>query len=112
MPFKSKISPSIGLVASPTTVSDTVSAGLAHTIIGLSCANTGLNDINVSIKLNKSGGTSAFLVKDCKVYATVALVVVGMEQKLVLEPGDTVTAYTDTASSCDVVLSYLSVTNT
>lgn len=112
MPFKSKVNSSIGLSASPTTVSDTVSASYAHTIIGLSAANTTTNSITISVKLNKSGGTSSFLIKDAPVYVGSSLVLIGNDQKCILEPGDTITAYSSASSSCDVVLSYISLLNT
>jgi len=36
--------------------------------------------------------------------------VVGGDQKVVMEPGDTITVESDTASSVDVVLSHLDIT--
>lgn len=107
MTFKSKASASIGLLASPTVVSDTVAASTSHTIIGLSLANVGSAPVTGCIKLNKSGGPSVFLVKDAVVPLGGALIAVGGDQKLVLEPGDTLTAYCSVASSIDVALSYL-----
>lgn len=107
MPFKSKATASVGLVGSPSTVSDTVSAGTTHTIIGLSFANVSASPVNVSARLNKSGGASVFLVRDAAVPVGSALVVVGGDQKLVLETGDTVTAHAGASSSVDAVLSYL-----
>lgn len=107
MAFKSKISASIGLSGAPTTVTDTVAASTSHTIIGLSLANIGATNVTASVKLNKSGGSSAFLIKDAIVPLGGALVVVGGDQKLVLEAGDSVTAYASAASSVDVTLSYL-----
>jgi len=116
MAFKSKVSANIGLLASPTTITDTVSAGTAHTVIGLSLANTSLanisaNNITITCKLNKSGGASAHLIKDATLLPGGALIVVGGDQKLVLEAGDTVTAYASSSTSCDAVVSYLSSAN-
>jgi len=110
MPFKSKISQNIGLSASPTTVTDTVSASTAHTIIGLSLANTTGANINVSAKFNK-GGSGAFIVKDASVLPGGTLVLVGGDQKMVLETGDTLTAWSSSSNSCDAIVSYLSSTN-
>jgi hypothetical protein len=84
-----------------------VSSGNTATLIGLSLANTVSTAITVSAKLNKTGGTSAFLVKDATVLPGGALVVVGGDQKLVLEAGDTVTAYASAGTSADAVVSYL-----
>jgi len=111
MAFKSKVSANIGLLASPTTITDTVSAGTAHTVIGLSLANISANNITITCKLNKSGGASAHLIKDATLLPGGALIVVGGDQKLVLEAGDTVTAYASSSTSCDAVVSYLSSAN-
>lgn len=110
MPFKSKISANIGLSASPTTVTDTVSASTAHTVIGFSLANTTGSSITVSAKLNKSG-TGAFIVKDAAVLPGGTIVLIGGDQKMVLETGDTITAWASNASSCDSIVSYLSASN-
>lgn len=111
MAFKSKVSASIGLLASPTTITDTVTASTAHTVIGLSLANTSASNITITCKLNKSGGASAHLIKDATLLPGGALIVVGGDQKLVLEAGDTVTAYASASTSCDAVVSYLSSAN-
>ena len=110
MPFKSKISANIGLSASPTTVTDTVSASTAHTIIGFSLANTTSASITISAKLNK-GGSAAFIVKDAAVLPGGTIVLIGGDQKLVLEAGDTVTAWASNTNSCDSIVSYLSASN-
>lgn len=110
MAFKSKISPSIGLLASPTTLTDNITSGVAHTIIGLSLANTATTSITVTCIVNK-GASSAHLIKNATVLAGGALIVVGGDQKLVLEQGDTITAYSSVSNSCDAVVSYLSSTN-
>ena len=107
MAFKSKVTPNIGLVGTPSTVTAAISAGLTVTVIGLSLANTTAAAINVSVKLNKNGETSGFLVKDAAVLPGGALVIVGGDQKVVLEESDSITAYSNTASQCDVIVSYL-----
>jgi hypothetical protein len=61
----------------------------------------------VSAKLNKDGA-SAFLVKDATVLPGGAIVIVGGDQKVVLEAGDTVTAYASASNAADAVVSYLS----
>ena len=107
MAFKSKVSASVGLSASPTTITDTVVSGATHTVVGLSLANTSSSPVTTSIKLLKNGGSSAFLVKDATVAVGGALVAVGGDQKVVLEAGDSITAYSSAASSVDAALSYL-----
>lgn len=107
MAFKSKATAALGLSGSPSTLSDTVGTGATHTVIGLSLANVGTAVVTTSVKLNKNGGASVFLVKDAVVPLGGALVVVGGDQKLVLEEGDTITAYASAASSIDAAMSYL-----
>jgi len=107
MAFKSKVSANIGLSGSPTTITNTVVATTAQTLIGLSIANTSAVNILVSAKLNKNGGTTAHLIKNATVLPGGAIAIVGGDQKVVLEEADTVTAWSDTASSADAVVSYL-----
>jgi hypothetical protein len=107
MAFKSKATASIGLVGSPSTISDTVASSTTHTVVGLSLANVGSAIVTASAKLNKSGGTSVFLIKDAIVPLSGALIIVGGDQKLVLEAGDSITTYCSAASSLDAALSYL-----
>lgn len=108
MAFKSKVAASIGLSGSPTTISDTVAASTTHTLIGLSIANTTSANITVSARLVKNGGATAFFVKDATLLPGGALAIIGGDQKVVLEAGDAVQAYSSTASSADAILSYLS----
>ena len=108
MAFKSQVTPNIGVAASPSAITPTVSAGATATLIGLSLANTNSVNITVSAKLNKSGGSSAFLVKDATILPGGALVIVGGDQKVVLEAGDSITSYSSVSSSADAIVSYLS----
>jgi hypothetical protein len=107
MAFKSIASPNIGTSGSPTTITATVSAGQTQTLIGLAFANTTASNVTVSAKLNKNGGTSAFLVKDATILPGGALAVVGGDQKVVLEAGDTISSYASASTSVDATLSYL-----
>ena len=108
MAFKSQVTPNIGTSGSPSTITATVSSGNTATLIGLSLANIVSTNITVSAKLNKSGGSSAFLVKDATVLPGGAIVIVGGDQKVVLEAGDTITAYASGSNSADAIVSYLS----
>jgi hypothetical protein len=107
MAFKSQTTAGIGDSGTASTVTPTVAAGTTATLIGLSFANTTASNVTVSAKLNKDGGDSAFIVKDATVLPGGALAVVGGDQKVVLEEGDTITAYSDTASEVDAIVSYL-----
>jgi hypothetical protein len=107
MAFKSIVTPNIGTSGSPSTITATVSSGTTGTLVGLSLANTTGSNITASAKLNKQSGSSAFLVKDATILPGGALVVVGGDQKVVIETGDTVTAYASAGSSVDAIVSYL-----
>lgn len=85
------------------------------TIIGLSIANRVTSQILVDVQLDASGRTSGaadsvYMVKAAPIPVGGALVVVGGDQKVVLEPGDAVKVTSDTASSADVILSHLDIT--
>jgi len=92
----------------------TCPASTETTIIGLSIANIVTFQITMDVQLDASGRTSGaedsvYLVKDAPVPVGGSLVVVGGDQKVVLEPGDAITVTSDTASSADVVLSHLDI---
>lgn len=85
------------------------------TVIGLSVANIVTSQILITVKHNASGrssgaGANVHLVKSAPVPVGSSLVVVGGDQKVVMEPGDTITVQSDTASSADVHLSHLDIT--
>ena len=85
------------------------------TIIGLSIANIVTSQITVSVQLDASSRTSGsedsvYIVKDAPIPVGGTLVVIGGDQKVVMEPGDIVKVTSDTASSADVVLSHLDIT--
>ena len=80
------------------------------TIIGLTVANIINSQIAVDVKINDGGSSKIHLVKNAPVPAGGTLVVVGGDQKVVLEPTDVVIVQSDTASSGDVTMSYLEIT--
>ena len=107
MAFKSKVTPNIGTSGSASTITDTVSSGTTATLIGLSLANTTASNITVSAQLNKSGGSAAFLVKDATILPGGALAIVGGDQKVVIEAGDSISAYASASNAADAIVSYL-----
>lgn len=85
------------------------------TVIGLSVANIVSSQIAVDVVLDASGRTSGaedsvYLVKAAPIPVGGTLVVIGGDQKVVMEPGDAIKVTSDTASSADVVLSHLDIT--
>jgi hypothetical protein len=93
----------------------TCGASTETTIIGLSISNIVTSQITVDVQLDASGRTSGaedsvYLVKSAPIPVGGSLVVVGGDQKVVLEPGDAVKVTSSQASSADVVLSHLDIT--
>ena len=93
----------------------TCPASTEVTVIGMSISNIVTSQITVDVQLDASGRTSGaedsvYLVKEAPVPVGGSLIVVGGDQKVVMEPGDTITVESDTASSADVILSHLDIT--
>ena len=85
-------------------------AATSTTIIGLTVANIINSQIAVNVKINDGGSSKIHLVKNAPVPAGGTLVVVGGDQKVVLEPTDVVIVDSDTSVSSDVTMSYLEIT--
>ena len=80
------------------------------TIIGLSVANIVASQITVDVQLENNDGDNIYLVKAAPVPVGSALVVVGGDQKVVMEASDVLKVTTNTASSGDVAWSILEIT--
>jgi len=78
-------------------------ASTQTTVIGLSIANTGASAAAVDVKLN-----TAYIVKAAPIPVGGALVVIGGDQKLVVEATDTLKVTSDVAA--DVITSVLEIT--
>jgi len=79
------------------------------TIIGLSVGNTSSSPITASVYVT-SGGTDYYMVKSATVPVGGALVPIGGDQKLVLEPTDVLKVISSLAASADVIVSLLEIT--
>ena len=79
------------------------------TIIGLSCSNRTTSAITVDV-VHSDGSNDTFLVKTATVPSGGSLVVVGGDQKVVLQTGDSIKVTSSAASSCDVMMSILEIT--
>jgi len=104
--FKSYPSKSVG--TSPATVY-TCPAATQTTLIGLSVANTSASPITADAYITRSA-VDYYLIKSGVVPVGGTLVIVGGEQKVVLEAADALKVLTSAASSADVVASYLEIT--
>jgi len=105
--FKNSISGSIGVTE--TTVY-TTPALVTTTVIGVSVANVETSNITVSVKVyDTSALKNVFLVKDALIPPQANLVLVGGEQKVVLESLDYLTLESSIAASADVIVSVLEI---
>ena len=88
----------------------TCPASTETTIIGMTVANLTGSQITVDVKLENNDGDNVFMVKDAPIPAGSALVVVGGDQKVVMEASDVIKVQSDTANSADTILSILEIT--
>ena len=103
--FKNQFAKNVG--TSPATVY-TCPAATQTTIIGLSVANTTNAPITSDAYIT-SGGVDNYLIRNATVPVGSSLVIVGGDQKVVLEAGDILRVVTSAASSADVVCSILEI---
>ena len=103
--FKNFLSKNVG--TAPATVY-TCPASTQTTIIGLSVANTSASPITCDVYITSSA-VSYYLIKTAVVPVGGALVVVGGDQKAVLEAADILLVVTSAATSADVVCSLLEI---
>jgi len=88
----------------------TVPGATTGTVIGLSIANTTPGTvITVDAKITK-GGVETFIVRGAPINIGGSLVVVGGDQKLVLEATDNLRVQSSHATSADVIVSLLETT--
>ena len=105
--FKNSISGSIG--TTETTVYTTPSL-TTSTVIGVSVANVQNTNMSINVKVyDVSGAKNVFLVKNALITPGSNLVLVGGEQKVVLEPTDYLTLQSSVAASADIVVSVLEI---
>lgn len=87
----------------------TVASGTQVTVIGVTVANTSSGSIQADVT-HYDGSNDTYVVKSAPIPVGSSLVVVGGEQKVVLEPGDSIRVSSNASSSCDVVVSLLEIT--
>lgn len=106
--FKRYTSRNVG--TSPATVgSYTVGASTQTTVIGLSVANRHANTLSVDVYHN-DGADDTYIVENAPVPAGGSLIVVGGDQKLVMESGDSIKVVSSETTSADVFMSVLEIT--
>ena len=97
MAFNNYTSSAVG--TSPVTV-HTVAAGQEAVVIGLNLANITASQINVDVQL-----AGVYIVKGVPIPAGSALS--ALDGKMIMEAADTCVVTSNTAASCDVILSVL-----
>jgi len=106
--FKNSITGSIGTIGAK--VYETP-ANTLTTVIGVGVANVNSNNISVSVMVrDNSANKTVFVVKDSLILPGSSNVLVGGEQKLVLEAGDFLSVTSSLANSADVIVSVLEIT--
>lgn len=105
--FKIKTDTAVG--TSPATIY-TCPSSTETTIIGLSIANIVASQITADVQLENNDGDNIYLIKAAPIPVGSTLVVVGGDQKVVMEASDILKVTTNTASSGDVALSILEIT--
>ena len=106
--FKNKGTASIG--SSYTTVY-TCPSSTTSTVIGMTVANKTGSNITVNVRVSdQSAGGDYFIVVNAPVLVGGSLVVVGGDQKIVLEASDYVQVYSSAGASADVFVSVLEQT--
>lgn len=108
--FKSYVTPSIGTSAN--TVYNPTTTGIQSTVIGMTVANRLTVPISIDVQLDKGGtGTNVgYVIKNGIVGVGGAIIVVGGDQKLVIEKDDKLKVTSNTASSADSTMSVLEIT--
>jgi hypothetical protein len=105
--FKNKLTANVGV--SPSTVY-TTPALTTTTVIGVNVANTTANNITVDVQItDNSTSTTVYLIKSAIITSGGALVLVGGDQKVVLEPSDYISVTSSSTTSADVVVSVLEI---
>lgn len=103
--FKNYLSKDVGTSAATIY---TCPSATQTTIIGLSVANTSASPITCSAYLTSSA-VDYYLIKTAVVPVGGSLVIVGGDQKVVLEAADVLKVVTSAAASADVVCSLLEI---
>ena len=83
-----------------------LAGGNYDAVIGIRCCNVVATTILVDVKIAK-GGADYFLAKGVNIPPNSAIELIQGGAKIVLESGDVLEAVSDTASSLDVVMSYI-----
>lgn len=104
--FKNYTQAAVG--TSPTTIY-TAGASVTTTLIGMTVANLLTTTITANVIITSSG-SDFYMVKKVEIEPGNSLVAIGGNQKIILEPNDSIKVSTSDSSSADVILSLLEIT--
>ena len=105
--FKNRTLRAVG--TSPVDVGAVVASSTETTLIGMTLANITSGVISVTATLH-DGSNTTHIVKDAPIPTGGSLVLLGGDQKVVLNVGHKIIITSNTASSVDVIMSYLEIT--
>jgi hypothetical protein len=105
--FKNRTLRQVG--TSPVDVGAVVAGSTETTLIGMTLANVTSGVISVTATLH-DGTNTTHIVKDAPIPTGGSLILFGGDQKVVLMTGDKIIITSNTASSCDVIMSFLEIT--
>jgi len=105
--FKNRTLRAVG--TSPVDVGAVVASSTQTTLIGMTLANVTSAVISVTATLN-DGSNTTHIVKDAPIPTGGSLIILGGDQKVVLMTGDKIIITSNTASSVDVIMSFLEIT--
>jgi len=105
--FKNRTLRAVG--TTPVDVGAAVAASTQTTLIGMTVSNIVSSVISVTVTLN-DGTNTTNIVKDAPIATGGSLLVCGGDQKIVLMTGDKLIVTSNTASSADVITSFLEIT--
>ena len=86
-----------------------VASSTQTTLIGMTLANITSAVISVTATMN-DGSNTTHIVKDAPIPTGGSLIILGGDQKVVLMTGDKIIITSNTASSVDVIMSFLEIT--
>ena len=99
--FRNDLQSAIGTSDTPL-----LTAGNYDAVIGIRCCNILTSSILVDVKI-ANGGTDYFIAKGVNIPPNSAIELIQGGAKIVLKSGDVLEAVSNTASSLDVVTSYI-----
>ena len=105
--FKNRTLRAVG--TSAVDVGAVVASSTQTTLIGMTLANITSAVISVTATLN-DGSNTTHIVKDAPIPTGGSLIILGGDQKVVLMTGDKIIVTSNTASSVDVIMSFLEIT--